>query len=107
MLPCGSDHIPAPVSHVAAYLLQRWILAFNFCNNFKACLAVVDICASGMDMEYIPLPVNNKMAFYTFDFLESVNTLDRLRQSASTACAVYETDCRRSVPSAFLSSIFE
>lgn len=44
----------------------------------KTCLAIVDVCASGMGMKYIPLAVNNKMVFDAFDFLEAVNSLNRV-----------------------------
>lgn len=90
-----------------SHLLQGGISAFRFCNHFKACLAAVDICACGMGMKYIALTVNKKMAFDTFGFLEAVNSLDRVRQSASTACTVNETYCRRDIPSTFPSGIFK
>lgn len=57
-------------------------------------------------MKYIPLTVNNKMAFDAFDLLEAVNPLDRVRQSAATACAVYETDSRIFIASTPPSGIF-
>lgn len=57
-------------------------------------------------MKYIPLTVNNKMAFDAFDFLEAVNSLNRVRQSAATACTVYETDSWRFIPSTLPSGIF-
>lgn len=47
-----------------------------------------------MNMKDIALTVNNKMALYTLDFLEAVNAFGRIRQSAATACTVYETDSR-------------
>ena len=60
-----------------------------------------------MGMKQIALTINNNMAFYTFDFLEAVNSLDRVRQPAASACTVYEADCRRGIPSKFLSGIFK
>ena len=66
MLPCGSDHIFAPVASVGEHFFQGRIPALCLCNHIKACLAVVDICTSGMGMKQIALTVNNNMAFYTF-----------------------------------------
>ena len=107
MLPCGSDHIFAPVAFVGEHFFQGRIPALCLCNHIKACLAVVDICTSGMGMKQIALTVNNNMAFYTFDLLEAVNSLDRVRQPAGSACTVYEADCRRGIPSKFPSGIFK
>ena len=57
-------------------------------------------------MKYIPLTVNNNMAFDALDFLKAVNSLDRVRQSVATACAVYETDSRIFIASTPLPGIF-
>lgn len=58
-----------------------------------------------MDIKDIPLAVNNKMAFDALDFLEAVNSLDRVRQSTATGCTVYETHGRIFIASTLPSGI--
>lgn len=94
-------HIVSTISSVGAYLPKARILQFHAWDDFEASLSVIYIGACGVDTRDISLIVHYDVTLYSLDFLESVDALGRVRQTAPAARAVYETNRGTPVSSRF------